>query len=145
MANRNAFTLVELVVVVLLLGILAGVAAPKLFSTTAIATDNGLRQTLASVRDAIDLYAAQNGGNFPPCSGTGSDFHAGLATHLRGAFPRCPVGPAKNVNVLAVGGASTDGEAAPTSGWKFNTETGVFICNFSGASVSDGAVTYDKF
>lgn len=36
------FTLIELVVVILILGILAGVAAPKLLSVSGEATDNGL-------------------------------------------------------------------------------------------------------
>ena len=60
MDRRAAFTLVELVVEIMLLGILAGVAAPKLLNTSRQATENGLRQTLAVVRDAIELYAAQN-------------------------------------------------------------------------------------
>ena len=41
--QRNGFTLIELVVVILILGILAGVGAPKLFSTSGLATENGLQ------------------------------------------------------------------------------------------------------
>ena len=65
MEKRQGFTLVELVVVVMILGILAAVAAPKLLGTSGTATDNGLRQTLSVVRDAIERYAAENGGDFP--------------------------------------------------------------------------------
>jgi general secretion pathway protein G len=144
-SNRRGFTLIELVVVVLVLGILAAVATPRYFSTSQTAVDNGLRQTLASVRDAIDLYSAQNNGSFPPCSGDGSDFRTALGPHMRGPFPSCPVGPAKNSDVVETTGASTSGEGSPTSGWKFNSTTGEFICNFSGPSVSDASIAYDTF
>ena len=58
---RKAFTLIELVVVILVVGILASVAAHKLFNRSADAADNAIRQSLAVVRDAIQLYDAKNG------------------------------------------------------------------------------------
>ena len=145
MTKRNAFSLVELVVVVMILGILAAVAAPKLFQTSGTATDNGLRQTLTVVRDAIDLYGADNAGALPPCTGTGADFKAALADYLRGEFPECPVGDAAgNNDVVPTTGTGAAGDASPTAGWKFNTDDGTFICNFSGASNTAG-VNYDDF
>lgn len=144
--SRTAFTLVELVVVIMILGILATVAAPRLLDTSAVATDNGLRQTLAIVRDAIEMYAAENAGALPPCNATGSDFRTELEVYIRGNFPECPVGPtaAQNNTVLPVTGATTTGDASPTAGWKFNTDDGTFICNNSNATSSDGTVTYDS-
>ena len=145
MQRRDGFTLVELVVVILILGILAGVAAPKMFKTSAQASDNGLRQTLSVVRDAIELYSSQNGGALPTCTGTGADLRATLATYLRGPFPKCPVGPvaAQNVDITPVTGATTTGDAAPTVGWKYNTQTGAFICNNSNPTATDATLTYD--
>jgi len=143
MRNRSAFSLVELVVVIMILGILAAVAAPKLFQTSGTATDNGLRQTLTVVRDAIDLYASDNAGALPPCTGTGADFQAALADYLRGDFPVCPVG-AQNSDVIPTTGTGATGDASPTAGWKFNTDDGTFICNYSAAS-NTPSVNYDEY
>lgn len=132
--SRSAFTLVELVVVILILGILAGVAAPKLLNTSATATENGLRQTLSVVRDAIELYAAQNGGALP--SGTDADFKNDLKPLLRGEFPVCPVGAQDNV-VTFVSGTTTTADGA--TGWMFNTSDGTFICNSAATDSANDA------
>jgi general secretion pathway protein G len=139
MEKRQGFTLVELVVVVMILGILAAVAAPKLLGTSGTATDNGLRQTLAVVRDSIERYAAENGGEFP-----GTDavtFKTDLAPYLRGQFPSCPVGANKNANV-GYGATST---VAGTEGWRFNSSTGEFIVNSAATDNSTPAVAYSTY
>ena len=140
--RRNAFTLVELVVVILILGILAGVAAPKLLNTSKTATDNGLRQTLSIVRDAIELYAADQGA-LPPCANTTTSLQDALKPYIRGTFPTSPIGTQNNqVTATTVTPIVADG--TPTTGWKYNTTTGEFICN-SGSLSTDGATTYDEF
>lgn len=138
MEKRQGFTLVELVVVVMILGILAAVAAPKLLGTSGTATDNGLRQTLNVVRDAIERYAAENGGQFPP----GTDLAAELKPYLRGNFPTCPVG-AKDatVNVSAADPLTVSGSQS----WAYSTETGEFIVNSSATDNSDPAVAYSTY
>ena len=60
-ATGRGFTLVELVVVILILGILGSIAAPKLINTTKLASKNAFATQLTAYVDAFDLYKAENG------------------------------------------------------------------------------------
>ncbi|NOZ41156.1 MAG: prepilin-type N-terminal cleavage/methylation domain-containing protein [Planctomycetes bacterium] len=138
MKNKLGFTLIELVVVILILGILAGVAAPKLFNTSAKATDNSARTTLTIIRDAIELYAAENGGT-PPAWTDQATFYTDILPFLRGnVFPNCPVGTQAGANTILNGAATTGTGGA----WRYNA--GEFFINDSSASAS-GIGNYDTF
>jgi general secretion pathway protein G len=140
---RRAFTLIELVIVILIIGILAGVAARKLFSIHT-AADNGIRQDLAVVRDAIDLFQTQNG-RLPGADGNEATFKAELAPFIR-KFPVLPTGPAQaqDDEVAMDGGVGAPaGDANPTQGWRYYYNTGAFIVNWNQPVKSDGAIEYD--
>jgi general secretion pathway protein G len=146
MKKRQGFTLVELVVVVMILGILAAVAAPKFLDTSATATDNGLKQSLGIVRDAIELYAAEHGGDLPGADGNQATFKTDLDPYLRGnnQFPKCPVGTVKDDTVNLVNESTAlAADASPTTSWKYSYATGEFICNSGAATKSDSSVNYD--
>ena len=123
--GRRGFTLVELVVVILVLGIIAAVAAPKLFNVADNAKSSALKESLAVVRDAIQLYNSQNG-TFP-----GTDeatLKTALKPYLRGPFPACPLGNT-NASIRVVTGDSAALAASGTEGWAYNNQTGEFIAN----------------
>jgi general secretion pathway protein G len=137
-----------MVVVVMILGIIASIAVPRLLSTSQTARDNGLRQTLTVIRDAIDKYSAENG-ELPGADGNQATFKADLAPYLRGAgFPTCPVGDAANSAVRMQAGtgsiAAGIGATAATYGWAYKYESGEFGVNSTDTS-ADGVTTYDQF
>src|SRR5687768_14790624 len=119
---RRGFTLVELVVVVMILGILAAVAAPRMFRSTNDAKQSSARQSLAVIRNAIELYEADNG-TYPPAA----TLPASLKQYLRSPFPACPVGNnnasvfASSADPIVVGGSG--------QGWAYNQATGAFVVN----------------
>ena len=82
--NRRGFSLIEMVIVVMILGILGSIAAPKLLGTSQQAIDNGLRQTLSVIRTAIDSYSAEHAGELPGADGPEATFKNAMKQYLRG-------------------------------------------------------------
>lgn len=121
--KRNGFTLVELVVVVLVLGILAAVAAPRLMNTAATARNNGTRQSLVIVRDAIEMYRADNG-SYPPAA----TLATALRPYLKGPFPASQVGNANATVIASTANPITTPEGGG-AGWAYNQTTGDFVVN----------------
>jgi len=138
MKSCPAFTLVELVVVVLIVGILAAVAVPKVLNNTTVATDDGLRRTLATIREGLDMWQAQYG-SYPAENREYEEF---VETRLRGqTFPACPVGKgiptsvrvvSEGVSLAGTGGNGDTGEPMR----KYDNTTGEIIVNYHAPSQS---------
>lgn len=64
-SSPSGFTLVELLIVVVILAILAGIVIPQFSSSTSDATLAALDSDLATVRSAIELYRAQHQNVYP--------------------------------------------------------------------------------
>lgn len=122
--SAKGFSLVELVVVVLILGIIAAVAAPRMFDTAGDAKSNGTRQSLSVLRDSIELYRAQNG-SYPPAA----TLAAALKPYVKGPFPAVQTGSNQNANVVASTQNPIATPEAGGAGWAYNQTTGELVVN----------------
>ncbi len=129
--SRRGFTLVELVVVVLVLGIIAAVASPKMFNTAVVARDNSTQSSLMVVRDAIELYIAENG-VYPGERGTEVDLTGDLADYVNGPFPNSQVPGAPGDSSVSVKAAGTPLAQDDATDWMYDSVTGEFIINRTG-------------
>ncbi len=125
-AKRRGFTLVELVIVVLVIGILTAVAAPKMMNTASNARVSGTKQSLFVLRDAVELYRAQNGSyptlvNLPTASG--------LLPFLSGPFPINQVTTANQVATAQAGTSPISAVVGTAGGWVYDAASGELRVN----------------
>lgn len=115
MTYRKAFTLIELMIVVAIVGILAAVAIPKFADLIAKSKDGATKGALSGVRGAIQVYYGDNEGWFP------ADDLASLTLNGKyiGEIP-----PAKNAGVghaesAAVAGRTNGAAVTDQAGWAY--------------------------
>ena len=68
--RRGAFTLVEILIVVVILGILAAIVVPQFSSAAQESRQSSMEQSIHRIRQQVEVYAAQHGGEYPTDAST---------------------------------------------------------------------------
>ena len=121
----RAFTLVEILIVVVILGILSAVVVPQFSNATGDAQRTATLDQLVKLREAIDLYHVRNNAQFPDISaGTGNSAWGSLIgpDYMRNAAINSWVGGAGATTVVIGAGPDTGYQSA--YGWIYDPGTG---------------------
>lgn len=167
MKRARAFTLVEVLIVVVLLGILAAIVIPAFSGATTPAKDSALASDLSLLRRFILIYKSQHlevAPGYPNGNTTAEPTHAAfrdqamLSSKATGEtaavgtadFPygpylsRIPVNPfnGKDTVQMLVNGQAFPAAADDSDGWICKPETGEVRPDNTGAN-GDGTAYYD--
>ena len=151
--GRLGFSLLELVIVVVILGIISAIAIPRLSRGASGAADSALSSNLAVLRNAIDLYAAEHQGNFPALADfedqlllysdiNGNTNASPSAVFLFGpylrAIPPLPVG-------TKTGQVGVDSAIGATIGWIYDENTGAITAALAATEVDSQNRAYNSY
>ena len=147
--NSRGFTLVEILIVVIILGILAAIVIPQFTEASNDARVSAVVSDLQTVRSQIELYKVQHLDQYPgSVNGAAIPNGAALVTALTsktlndgtvdaagplgpylGKFPTNPFSVSGGNTVELVSGANPVVQSSDTVGWWFNTDNGTFGIN----------------
>ena len=139
MKAKSGFTLVEILIVVVILGILAAIVIPQFTEASTEAKTSSLCTDLQTMRSQIELYKIQHNDVLPnmtvDANGdngltvctliNGTVVAAGTADSYGPYIQKIPTNQFNDSSTIRIeAGVSTAG--ADTDGWVFNTDTGSF-------------------
>ncbi len=146
--RNSGFTLVEILIVVVILGILAAIVIPQFTNASEAARASNLTSQLQSIRSQLELYQLQHNGQYPTLAqidGTGgvqnwnnliitTDATGAAAAGVNAFGPylqRPPMNPFENQS-----GVVATGNAAAGVGWTYNENSGALLAVIAAANPS---------
>ena len=123
--NAHGFTLIEILVVVIILGILAAIVIPQFANASSDARVSTLRTTLNNVRNQIEVFKSQHNESAPTLAGmwtlltgqsdtTEANSIAPVGTHWGPYLQQPPINPYNNQTAV------TSGAVDPAAGWYYS-------------------------
>jgi len=133
-ARRKAFTLVEILIVVVIMAVLAATIIPQFNSSTKDAQLSTGVFNLQALRSQIELYKAQHGGSPPTTLNkltvkTNADQSETGTPALGPYMLRLPENPFNNLSTVSDVTANPAGPGDGLTGWIYNTDNGNVFLN----------------
>ena len=145
-AKKQAFTLVELIIVVSILGILAAIVLPEVQGHTQHAKEAATKDNLRILREAIERYAAEHNGippGYPNNDASLSPTMKSINQHLvlDNYLTELPTNPINNSSDLLLLDNSdtfpTEPQLPEAYGWIYQPATKTLKVNSTGTDSSD--------
>ena len=142
--RNTGFTLVELLIVVIILGILAAIVIPQFSSAASEAKESSIAASLRAIRESIELYRLQHNESYPGddfveqlTAGTDVDGDPGsdFGPYFRDPFPLNPINLNSEVRIKT----SMPSDAEGSEGWIYAKDNGDFRANVDGTAPSGTA------
>jgi len=155
---RPAFTLVEILIVVIILGILAGIVIPNITSMTTVARETNLKENLSKIRAQLQVYRNHHNG-FPSAAAftdqmikctdiNGTVSGARTATFRFGPYlEQMPPNPITGFATIRAASGAADHFPPGDSdgGWWYNEVTGYFYADLRDAHVDRDGNPYNRY
>jgi len=139
--RRNAFTLIEVLIVVVIMAVLAATIIPQFSSSSKDAKQSALKFDVHTLRSQIELYKVHHLGSLPTVQnnslpqlvqytnasgGTSatSDAAHPYGPYINGELPRNPFDGQNRVVSVSLGGVAPTAVADAAGGWQYDPATG---------------------
>lgn len=129
--NQRGFTLIELVIIIVILGILAAVAIPKYQDITGEAKEASARAALGSLRSGITIFYANQAVTTGTATWPTIVEVATSGTVMAQALPPNPYQAEANAADSVVTGVTKGTTVGTRGGWAYNETTGEIWPNTS--------------
>lgn len=144
-SRRSAFTLIEVLIVVIIMAVLAATIIPQFSSSTSDAKDSSLKFNLHTIRSQIEMYKVHHTGKVPALAtfvdqmtkpsdingSTTSGVNMIYGPYFQGEVPANPFNGKNTLVAVGTAGAIPTAVVGGGAGWQYDESNGGFYPNNS--------------